>query len=143
MFGYRLLRDADYSRLLTAADAKDAEIHRLNDVIVKMHERVTSTTSEARSKATMADLMAMRANVLEREAATMRQKLTGLPQIAPEVGKGSPLSSDAMGAGFALLEDVGDAAAEDLIRKGLLHDEDPGGAMPSAAALTDGFGAVK
>ena len=140
---YRVLREDEFQRLLKIADDKDLEIRRLNDKMLAMHERVTSTTAEARAKAMMADLLTLRTNVLEREAATARHKATGLPQIAPEIAKGSPLMSSEMGAGFDLMEDAGDARAEEMRARGLLHDQetDPEPtAQPTGAALTDHLG---
>jgi hypothetical protein len=159
MFGYRLLRDADYDRLLSDRLALEQEVRRLqtahHDTVSALHQtlcdrmdlergvqaklsdELSAAKAEARSKSTMADLLTTRINVLEQEVALLRNRVTGLPQVVPQIGKGTPIQSAIDGAGADIFEDVGDSRAADLQARGLLHEAEPLVPFPSAAVLTE------
>lgn len=132
MFGYRLIRDADWQTVQADLATQRGKVESL------LRELVEAKASE-RSKATAADHMTTRLNAVEMEAATLRNKVTGLPTVAPQIQAGPPLRSEAMGASFDLHEDVGDVEAERLRKLGLLHDEEELPAPPSAADLSAQF----
>lgn len=129
MFGYRLVRENDWDRLQTELVGNRAKVEALL-------RELTETAAVARSKMTAADHMTLRVNALETEAATLRHKLTGLPQVAPQIGKGTPIMSEALGAGADLFADVGDERADELRAAGLLHEEVPAIDYPSAHELS-------
>ena len=131
MFGYRLVREKDWDRL-------QAELHSERAKTEALLREMSDAKASAKSNATAADHLTLRANVLETEAAALRHKLTGLPQVAPQIGKGSPLMSEQLGAGVDLFADVGDERADELGKAGLLHDIEPFDVMPSAKDLTAG-----
>ena len=143
MFGYRLIRDADYLALRdeTASDRRSAQLKiesqsaRIEAILRELGE----AKSHAAARGAMYDLIAVRVNILEHDNATLRSKVTGLPTIAPSIGKGSPIDSTSLGAGVDLFADVGDEQADRLRNEGILHDDlstlPP---MPSAADLAPG-----
>ena len=98
----------------------------------RSHERL-------RSAKTLYEALLSRLNQLELENAQYRNKLTGLPAIAPQLAKGQPLEGSAIGAGVDLFEDIGDARALSLRDRGILHDDVPIPDPPAAAALTAGL----
>ncbi len=134
MFGYRLLRESDYDRLVSQLDAARAEIALLQDTRVALLREVSEATADARSKKTAADHLEMGFNEAKMNLGVMTARMTGIPQTVPQVGKGTPLNAEAIGAGTDLFEDVGDERAEDLRSKGLLHEE-PSMPFPSAESL--------
>lgn len=131
MFGYRLVREADWTALQTQLAEKTDKIERL------LRELIEARSSE-RSKATAADLMTTRLNVAELERAQLQHKVTGVPAVAPQITAGPPLRSEAMGASFDMFEDVGDAEAERLRGLKMLHDQEAMPDMPSGAELAAG-----
>ena len=135
MFGYRLMREADY-----------AELRReLADVRAQLlcahleHARALGDMAEAKAtaaaRASANDHLTMQLNTVSMEVGQLRAKITGIPSIVPQIGKGSPLSAESIGAGVDLFSDVGDERARDLAARGLLHDT-PEIAVPTAAALS-------
>lgn len=129
MFGLRLVRKADHDRLIAAYD----EERRAN---VALRERLIETTAQAQARAMTADWLTVRTNQLEAENAGLRHKLTGTPQIAPQIGKGRPIDAANLGVGADLYEDPGDQQAERMAAAGLLHEDAIVAPLPSAAALT-------
>ncbi len=134
MFGYRLLREKDYDRLVSQLDDARAEIALLQDTRVVLLREISEANATARSKATAADHLEMGFNEAKMNLGVMTARLTGVPQTVPQVGKGTPLNAEALGAGTDLFEDVGDERADDLRQKGMLHDE-PSMPFPSAESL--------
>jgi hypothetical protein len=136
MLGFTLVRTLDYDRLVrekTVAEAIIADERRENTAL---RERLIGFEGQRASACTMRDMLVTRVNVLEEECAVLKHKLTGLPQIAAKIEKGSPIASSAMGAQVDLFEDVGDEKAQDLKDRGLLHADDAPPLFPSAADLT-------
>lgn len=134
MFGYRLLRESDYDRLVEQLDLARAEVSSLQEQRVTLLREVAEATANARSKATAADHLEMGFNEAKMNLGVMTAKLTGVPQTVPQVGKGTPLQAEGIGAGVDIFEDVGDERAEELRQKGMLHD-DQSLAFPSTEAL--------
>jgi hypothetical protein len=126
MFGYRLIREADYAKLM-------AERVGLSADRVALLRELATLARDFGSKATMADLLTVRVNVLELEAAQRRHDETGLPATAPQIGRGTPLQNAALGAGVDMFSDVGDENADKLRAAGMLHDDDPFDLPPPAA----------
>lgn len=136
MFGFRIVRQADLDREREDRQALQTEIHGLNATIIALHERLTTNAADTASAKTMRDMLVTRINVLEEECAVLKHKLTGLPQIAPKIEKGSALTATPLGAQVDLFEDVGDLKASELRDKGLLHEDEPPPLFPGAADLT-------
>lgn len=156
MFGYRLVREADFDALRQELAAARASVDVIRAkywgdyiAVLKDHERDVAQVSsvllaakeQAASRLAMLELQSTRVNQLELENAQHRHRETGLPAVAPQVVKGSPLVSDKIGAGVDLFADVGDDAAADLESRGLLHGPpkhqiDP---FPTGADLTEGL----
>ena len=134
MLGYRLLRESDYDRLIAQIDAAHATIAALQQVRAELLIAVGDAKASERSKATAVDHLVVAVNETKLEAGQLRAKLTGLPVQVPQIGVGTPLSADGIGAGVDLFEDPGDERAESLRQKGLLHD-DGDMSFPEAAAL--------
>ena len=87
----------------------------------------------------MSDLLTTRVNVLETESAQHRHQQTGLPTLAPQIGRGNPIQNAMLGAGVDLFSDVGDDEAARLAADGMLHDQDPlEGLVAPAAELVPG-----
>lgn len=129
MFGYRLLRERDFDRLQQElVETRTRELHLQADLL-------ESTRKESAAQ-TRGDMLITRVNVLEQEYAALRNKLTGLPAIAPSIEKGQPLRASEIGANVDLFEDVGDEKARELGEAGLLHDTSPTVEFPSAAQLS-------
>lgn len=118
MFGYRIVREADYDELKN-------ERNTLSEKCFALLREVANLKATAASKAMMSDLLTTRVNVLELDAAQVKHERTGLPATAPQIGRGTPMQNAALGAGVDLFEDVGDDAAQRLADAGLLHDQDP------------------
>ncbi len=136
MFGYRLLRDADYSEM-------KSELATARAAVIAAHlEHAKTLTQLAEAKATAAarasanDHLVMSVNESKLELGQLRAKVTGMPAIVPQIGKGAPLSAEGIGAGVDLFEDVGDDRARDLGARGLLHDDQAIGAMPAGSELS-------
>jgi hypothetical protein len=127
MLGYRLIPAADLKRLQDERDALYADTLRL-------HRELTELNGQFHSKATMADFLTTRVNILELESAQRRQQQTGLPTVAPQIGRPTAVESAALSAGVDIFEDVGDQEAERLGKAGLLHDAPPL-ELPSARDL--------
>jgi hypothetical protein len=157
VFGYRLLRDADYDDLkhelavaiaaLLAARDRDA-IGRLEMVqthaadLARLSAELAAAKEIAAARMAMYEALSVRTNQLELENAQHRHRQSGLPAVAPQVVKGSPLVSDKIGASVDLFEDVGDAAAAELDARGLLHGPPKHGldSFPAGADLSAGLG---
>lgn len=120
MFGYRLVRDADWDEL--KAEVKTLRGER--DAAIK-DAAVAHARSDIGAVAARADLMTTRVNALEVEAAHARHAGTGLPAVAATVGVGQPIMTERMNSTAELWEDAGDQAARDLAERGLLHDQGP------------------
>lgn len=133
MFGYRIVRDREY-------DAVVADLRLQRDKIEALLRELAEAKAGERSKSTLADLAIMRQNVLEQQLALDAHARTGRPQAVASLGKGSPIVSDAIGAGVDLFEDVGNEKADELRKVGLLHEAEAYDGMPSAEAL--GFGVM-
>lgn len=129
MFGYRLLREADFDRL--QAELVERRTRELN-----LQADLLKSARECSAAQTRGDMLITRVNVLEQEYAALRNKLTGLPAIAPSIEKGQPLRASEIGANVDLFEDVGDEKARELAEAGLLHDPGPTVEFPSAADLS-------
>lgn len=134
MFRYRLIRDRDY-------DAVQAEIVKLRDKVDALQEiraellsQVAIATAKAEARGAHLDSMLPVMNKAIHDAAQLQSKLTGVPALAPQVGRGNPLMAEG-GAGVDLFNDVGDEKAAELGKMGLLS-EGPG--FPSAAELAPG-----
>lgn len=138
MFGRRVLREDAYQRLLTEKDDAIRAIGVAWQEISSLKDRMIATEGQRVSALTMRDLLVTRVNVLEEECAVYRNKLTGLPQIAPKIERGAPIPGN-LGAQVDLFEDVGDDKAHELRDAGLLHEE-PGQTgdlpFPSARSMT-------
>lgn len=128
MFGYRLVRDADFDRTVTAVAGLASRVQEL------LLERAELTGQVAAAKA-RGDYATLRMNVLEREVALQRQRETGVPQLIATV---ETEAADPLGEALASLEDVGDRRAHELASRGLLHDGEDLAAFPSAATLAPG-----
>jgi hypothetical protein len=127
MIGYRLIRSHELDELKAALrDAQETRIVLLREV--------ATLTGESRAKATMSDFLTTRVNILELEAAQRRQQQTGLPTVAPQIGRPTAVESAQLGAGVDIFEDVGDQEADRLSKAGLLHDA-PTLDLPSARDL--------
>jgi hypothetical protein len=139
MFGYRLIRDADFLdlRTTTAADrqASQTKIDAQTEKIEALLRENGTLKAQAASRAAMYDLIVTRVNLLEHDNATLRNKVTGLPTLVPSIGKGSPIDSASLGAGVDLFADVGDDEAMRLRHEGILHDE--GVQLPPAPSAAD------
>lgn len=133
MFGYRLLRESDYDRLLDDLGLARLEADTAKSAQIDALIALADAKANAQSRATAVDHLTMSLNTVNLELGQLRSKITGLPTIVPQIGKGNPLSAEGIGAGADLFEDVGDARAKDLADRGLLHDIP---AFPSAAALS-------
>ena len=116
MFGYRLVRAAEYAEL------KD-ELATTRRDIVTLLKNLSAVAVKAASKETMADMLTLRINQVEHELGTLKHSVTGLPVMTTSIAKGSPTQNAALAAGADLFEDVGDEAAQRLRDGGLLHDE--------------------
>lgn len=136
MFGLRIVREDDLMFARAEKVGLDNEIRTLHDKIEALHVRLTKDAAQTASACTMRDMLVTRVNCLEEECAVLKHKLTGLPQIAPKIEKGSALASSAMGAQVDLFEDVGDEKARELQDKGLLHADEAPPLMSGAADLT-------
>lgn len=136
MLKRRIIRESDYDGLIDQIRLDQAKIDALHETIGAMQERLIEAEASKRSAMTMRDVLVTRVNQLEEESATLRHKLTGLPQIAPKIERGSPLRSSEIGAGVDLFEDVGDDKARQLHDQGLLHEEAPIEPLAGAAELT-------
>jgi hypothetical protein len=160
VFGYRMVRNADFDdlqrrvtvlyekldtqRVESAATLAAAMARHARDV-AELSAAVSAAKEQAASRLALYETLVPRLNVLETENAQFRSKMTGLPALAPQVVKGTPIMSERIGAGADLFEDVGDTMAEELSARGLLH---PGthangehvDRLPSAAAMLADFG---
>jgi hypothetical protein len=125
MLGYRIVREADFTALVD-------ELREVRAARIQLLQQLNDAAAEARSKATMADLLITRCNVLEKQNAIYLSRITALPHDAAAIAKGSPVSSAALGAGADLFEDVGDEAAARLKDRGLLHDAEEVLPFPAA-----------
>lgn len=138
----RLLREDEYQRLLAMIATCQEEIAALISVGDVLRERLIEAAGDLGAARTMRDMLITRVNVLETEVATLRQKQTGIPQIAPQIERGAALDASAAGAGLDLFADVGDERALELRDRGLIHEDRPRNdesddvAWPSAAELT-------
>lgn len=132
MFGYRFIRADELDQLR-------AEVRRLQDTQIALLQEKATLTGQFATKATMADMLTTRVNVLELEAAQARHQKTGLPAVAPQIGRPSAVESAALGAGVDLFEDVGDKEAERLKGAGLLHEAGEF-ELPSARELAESVG---
>lgn len=132
MFGYRLLRETDFDALLADLRAARAAADALQAQLLVI-------TGERSSAKTMYEGLIPRINQLEMENAQFRNKVTGLPAVAPQLARGNPLEGSAIGAGVDLFEDVGDTRARDMRDKGLLSGDDEPEALPTAAAMSSGL----
>ena len=126
MFGYRLVRDADWERL---RDERDLAIIKA-DVFQERTLLLTASEATARAEAagakTKAEFLTVDLNLARHERAVYQHKLTGLPAITASIVSGQPRRSEALGAGVDLFDDVGEEAAQVLEREGLLSQSDSG-----------------
>jgi len=155
VLGYRLLRDADFdemrqkiaaltdkldaARVAHAATLSDA-IKTHGTEVRELSSALAASKSSAASRLALYESLVGRANQLEMENAQYRNRVTGLPAIAAQIQKGSPLSESAIGAGVDLFADVGDDEARKLEDRGLLHRNGEAIRLPAAADLTAGLG---
>lgn len=127
MWGYRLVRDADWTAIT-------AEMAALRRQIAEFHLLRTKDAAGLAGALARADFMTARNHVLETNLATLEQKWLGVPRslaTVHEVGAtASPLED-----GLLSLEDVGDARAAEMKLKGMLHDDGDELELPSAASL--------
>lgn len=136
MFGYRLMRDADHAALVAELAASRAETKAANDALVKALIELGEAKAIARSSQTAADHQRVEANTARMNLAQLQNRMTGVPQVVPQIQKGSPLAPVDLGAGVDMFEDVGDERAREMAEKGLLHDS-PIPPFPSAAELSN------
>jgi hypothetical protein len=136
MFGLRVLREDEYQRLLTEKDDVVRAIGVAWQEISALKDRMIESEGKKVAAQTMRDMLVTRLNVLEEECATYRNKLTGLPQIAPKIERGSPIPGN-LGAQVDLFEDVGDDKARELRDSGLLHESSGDSPFMSARSMTD------
>jgi hypothetical protein len=132
MFGYRLVREADWSEM-------KAEILHLRERVIDyaMKSAEATITGATRSKDTMIDMLSTRLNALELETAHTRHLETGRPTVAATVGIGSPIRSTEVERSADIWEDVGDMAAVDMRENGILGgDAPPNAGLESAASMT-------
>lgn len=136
MFGHRWLREEDYEAMRGMIERAVAAAEQFRDRTDALRERLIDAEASKRSAMTMRDGLVTRVNQLEEESAMLRHKLTGLPQIAPKIERGTGLRASEIGAGVDLFEDVGDSGARDLQERGMLHETEalP---VPSAETLTE------
>lgn len=137
MFGYRLIREADWAALHADLAAVRAEGRAAQDQYTGALVQLAGARASAESRATANDHLTMQLNTAMLERAQLMARVTGMPAVAPQIGTGNPLSAEGIGAGVDLFEDVGDAKALELEKRGLLAHT-PGTAFPSAAALVPG-----
>src|SRR5215831_984462 len=133
MFGYRLIRESDYDELkaeVASLRATLLESHAASAealLTVKAAAIETRIDAATKSKDTMIDMMSIRLNALEREAAHRRHAETGLAAIAPTIGVegvGQPIRSAIEGAAPDLWDDMGDERVRQLRANGLIHPDD-------------------
>lgn len=136
MFGYRLIREKDYDAQQARFEALSGRIDKLTDDNVALLMQLANVKAIAAAKTATNDHMKTRLNVVELEAAHLRNKMTGVPAIAPQIGTGNPLSAEGIGAGADLFEDVGDTRAAELEATGMIEAADRTD-FPSAADLSD------
>lgn len=121
MFGYRLVRDADWADLRADRDAAIAKLDRANNVILVLTASESTARAEAAGAKVKAELLTVDLNLARHERAVYQHKLTGLPAVTASIVSGQPRRSEALGAGVDLFDDVGEEAAQVLEREGLLH----------------------
>lgn len=124
MFGYRLVRTDEFDELRS---------HRQR--VLTLLEQIGELKGQLGTRTAMVDLLTMRVNVLEQNAALREHAATGQPVAVAQIGKGSPTVNARLGAGTDLFEDVGDDEADRLKQLGMLHDDDGDFTMPAAAEL--------
>lgn len=137
MFGYRLVRESDWTELR-------AEVTALRSEVAALTTRAAAAEAHGalQSKDTMIDMLTTRLNALEMENAHARHAETGRPAVAATVGIGSPIRSEQMGATADLWNDTGDENARRLKDLDLLDEGNTEGApiFESAAASTEFLG---
>lgn len=122
MLGYRLVRDRDWDDLRAERAALLARIDTLQAHVLELVASEARASADASSAKTKADLLIVDLNHARQQAAIFEHRVTGLPAMAPQIVSGQPRRSEALGAGVDLFEDVGEEAAKELARDGLLHD---------------------
>lgn len=130
MFGYRLIRERDYDRLLETIDADKGEIRQLHKAVADTLRECAQLSATAAGKTATAAHLEVMHNAASMERANLLNKITGVPAVAPQLGHGNPLMSD----GVNMFEDVGDARAREMEAAGQLTPAPF--AFPSAADLT-------
>lgn len=136
MFPWRILRETDHLRLLARIEYLERQDDQRLDRIHGLQERLIDAEASKRSAMTMRDGLVTRVNQLEQESAVLRNRITGLPQVAPKIEVGQPLRTPDLAGGIDF-DDVGDDKARSLGAAGLLHDDQAStGAFPDADTLT-------
>ena len=134
MFGYRLIRDRDYDGVQADVVKLRDKVDTLQDVRAELLAQLAVATAKAEARGAHLDSMLPVMNKAIHDAAQLQSKLTGVPAMAPQVGRGNPLMAEG-GAGVDLFNDVGDEKANELEKMGLLST---GASFPSAAELAPG-----
>jgi len=125
MWGYRLVREADFAARERLIDDLHATIAAKNVELIRRADALGLQLAEARSKSTMADLQAVELTLLRDEVARFRYRATGIPQKTASIVAGEPMRHETLGSGSDLWSDVGDERAEALGKAGLLHETAP------------------
>jgi len=143
MFGYRLLREADYVELKTELASVRAALIAAHLDHAKTLTLLADAKATAAARASANDHLVVAVNESKMELGQLRAKITGVPSVVPQIGKGNPLSAEGIGAGVDLFSDVGDEKARELAERGMLHDTPDTMPLPSGAALSDLEGATQ
>jgi ElaB/YqjD/DUF883 family membrane-anchored ribosome-binding protein len=136
MFGYRLVRDADWRELRDEQARTLAALFAAHERILALTGSEATARAEAAGAKTKAELLTVDLNLARHERATYQHKLTGLPALTANIVSGQPRRSEALGAGVDLYDDVGNDVAEVLEREGLLGATDYGPLDLEAESLT-------
>jgi len=127
MFGYRLVRERDYERLLETLAADKVEIRQLHAAQADTLREFARLSADAARGTTAAAHLTVMHNTAAMERAQLQNKITGVAAVAPQLGHGNPLMAD----GLDMFNDVGDERAREMEAAGQLSPS-----FPSAADLT-------
>jgi hypothetical protein len=136
MFGYRLVRDADWQEFRDEQARTLAALFAAQERILALTASDATARAEAAGAKTKAELLTVDLNLARHERATYQHQLTGLPALTANIVSGQPRRSEALGGGVDLYDDVGNEAAEVLAREGLLGPADHGPLDLEAESLT-------
>lgn len=128
MFGYRLVREADYAAV---QDSLLRVRGRERDLLLERAQ----LKADAAGAMARADHLTIRNNILEHEVAAFRERATGMPQMVATIQPAPAQAPSVEDATLSTLEDVGDERAHELRSRGLLHDDVDDMAFPSAGDM--------